>query len=161
MRNYKSKFEKTVGDFLGTNAEYETDRINFVQPAKDRYYVPDFKTKAGVYLETKGKFTSDDRMKHLWLREQHPDKRIVLVFMNANVKLNKKSKTSYGMWATKNSLEWYNWKDGIPEELYIDENTNSSGNKGRTSRSKSKPIRGADKVPARSRAKRNPGKGSI
>lgn len=118
LPNYRSKFEKEVGLFLGDNAIHEPERISFIQPPKQRYYLPDFKTKAGVYIETKGRWLSGDRTKHLWLQEQHPDKRIVLVFMNANVKLNKKSKTSYGDWATKNGLEWYDWKDGIPEELF-------------------------------------------
>ena len=44
--NYKSKFEKTIGDYLGTRAEYEPDRISFIQPAKSRYYIPDFKIDA-------------------------------------------------------------------------------------------------------------------
>ena len=115
--NYRSKFEQTVGEFLGANAEHEPEKIHFIQPSKNRLYIPDFKTKAGVFIEAKGKWTVEDRLKHLWLREQHPEKRIVLVFMNSNVRLSKKSKTTYGEWATKNKIEWYNWKEGIPSEI--------------------------------------------
>lgn len=161
--DYRSKFEQTVGEFLGELAEHEPERITFIQPSKQRYYIPDFKTKGGVYIESKGKWTAEDRSKHVWLHEQHPDKRIVLIFQNANVKLSKRSKTTYGEWATKNGLEWYNWKDGIPEHVYKTENNNNNANKlnsGNTrgsGRSKRKPKSGASTVPARSRAKRSTG----
>jgi hypothetical protein len=101
--DYKSKLEIEVAKYLGDNAEYECEYIEFVQPAKSRRYCPDFKTKAGVFIECKGKWTTEDRLKHVWLREQHPDKRIVLLFQNASVKINKRSKTTYADWATKNS----------------------------------------------------------
>lgn len=158
--DYRSKFEQTVGEFLGELAEHEPERIYFMQPEKKRFYLPDFKLTNGIYLEAKGKFVSSDRTKHLWLKEQHPDKRIILVFQNANVKLNKKSKTSYGDWCTKNNIEWYNWKDGIPSEiLKPTENKNNNANKlhsGNTrgsSGSKRKPKPRASAVPARSRTK--------
>ncbi len=130
----RSKFEEKVGLFLGENAEHEPHKIRFTQPPKERFYLPDFLTKAGVYLEAKGRFVSADRMKHLWLKEQHPDKRIVIVFMNGDVKLNKKSKTSYSDWATKNGIEWLNWRDGIAEELIVNADKNSSRNGRRTRR---------------------------
>jgi len=117
---YRSQFEVSVADILGDKADYEPERINFIQPAQSRYYLPDFKTKTGIYIECKGKWTSDDRKKHVWLREQHPEKRIVILFQNANVKLNKRSKTSYADWATKNNIEWLDFKQhGVPKELYI------------------------------------------
>jgi predicted nuclease of restriction endonuclease-like RecB superfamily len=115
---YRSKFEKQVADVLGNNASYESETITYIIPERTSKYIPDFKTKAGVYIEAKGKWTSDDRKKHLLLKQQHPDKRIVLIFMNSKVKLNKRSKTSYGDWASKNNLEWYDFKSGIPLELY-------------------------------------------
>lgn len=131
---YKSKFEATVGDYLGKDAEYEPEKLPFIQPAKSRLYIPDFKTKALVFIECKGKWTAEDRAKHVWVREQHPEKRIVLVFQNANQRLSKKSKTTYGEWATKNGFEWYDWKrDGIPKELII-ENNKSNRNRRRPSR---------------------------
>lgn len=123
---FKSKLEIEVSEFLGENAEYEPEYIEWIQPAKGRKYCPDFKTKAGVYIETKGKWDADDRAKHVFLKEQHPDKRIVLLFQNPDVCLNKRSKTSYGMWATKNGLEWYDWrKRTIPEELILENNKNN------------------------------------
>lgn len=121
--NYRSKFEKSVGDLLGPDAVHEPERIKFVQPAKERIYIPDFRTVANVYIEAKGKWTLEDRMKHIWLKEQHPSKRIVLVFQNSNQRLSKKSKTTYGEWATKNNIEWYDINN-IPKEI-VNENNKS------------------------------------
>ena len=116
---YKSKFEMRVAaeleELLG-DINYEPDRLNFIQPEKKRFYLPDFKLRENVYIETKGKWTSDDRAKHVWIKEQHPDVTIYLLFQNANVKLNKRSKTSYGDWATKNGLLWGDYRNGIPKE---------------------------------------------
>jgi hypothetical protein len=153
-RNYRSKFEKTIGDYLGTRAEYEPEKLYFVQPAKQRFYLPDFKTAGGVFIECKGKWDASDRAKHVWLREQHPDKRIIIVFQNSKVRLNKRSKTTYAEWADKNNLEWLDWSiDGIPEEL-IDANKESNKNKRRRERSNLKPIGKTSRIFSGSRAKR-------
>ena len=137
---YKSKLEIAVADYLGENAEYEGEYIEFTQPAKQRKYCPDFKTKASVFIECKGKWTTDDRLKHLWIKEQHPDKRIVIFFQNPDVKINKRSKTTYGDWATKNGLEWLDWRDrNIPKELILEnQNNNRTRGRQRGPRSKSK-----------------------
>jgi predicted nuclease of restriction endonuclease-like RecB superfamily len=141
-RKYKSKFEKTVGDFLGTRASYEPDKLKFIQPSKQRLYIPDFKIGESTYIESKGKWTSEDRQKHVWIKEQHPEKRIILLFQNSKVRLSKVSKTTYGDWATKHGLEWYDWKQGLPEELIriINDNQSSGRNprRGRRNSSKSK-----------------------
>lgn len=145
--NYRSHFERDVGEFLGERATHEPERIYFTQPSKQRFYLPDFKTEGGVFIECKGRWVASDRQKHVWLKEQHPDKRIVLLFQDARIKLSKRSKTTYGEWATKNGLEWYSWKDGIPEDIIIkNDDRNSSGNKGRRSRLKGKLVPGASKV---------------
>ena len=136
---YKSKPEIAVADYLGENAEYEREYIEFIQPAKSRRYCPDFKTKAGVFIECKGKWTTEDRLKHVWLREQHPDKRIILLFQNPDVKINKRSKTTYADWANKNGIEWLDWRNrNIPKELIV-ENRSRSRNRKRTTGTKSKP----------------------
>ena len=128
---YKSKLEIQVAEYLGGDAEYEREYIEFVQPAKSRRYCPDFKTKAGVFIECKGKWVTEDRLKHVWLKAQHPDKRIVLLFQNPSVKINKRSKTTYGDWATKNNIEWYDWRSKtIPKELIL-ESKPSSRKRGR------------------------------
>ena len=121
--NYKSKFEKEVAQKLRRSKvafEYEPTVVRFVQPAKDRKYTPDWriKTKGGdvLFVETKGKLTVEDRQKLVWVRDQHPELNLVLLFMNASVKLRKNSPTSYGEWATKNGFTWFDWKKGLPKE---------------------------------------------
>ena len=128
--NYRSKFEKSVGEFLGTRAVHEPERINFIQPSKQRFYIPDFKTQNDIYIECKGRWVAADRFKHVWLREQHPDKRIVIVFQDASGRLSKRSKTTYGEWATKQKLEWYDWKHGIPSEIYENKKNNRNRKRG-------------------------------
>lgn len=123
---YKSKLEIQVADYLGEDAEYEREYIEFVQPAKQRKYCPDFKTKAGIFIECKGKWVTEDRLKHVWIKAQHPDKRIILLFQNPDVKINKRSKTTYADWADKNGIEWLDWrKRDIPKELIIESKTHT------------------------------------
>ena len=139
QNQYKSKLEIQVAEYLGENAEYEREYIEFVQPAKSRKYCPDFKTKAGVFIECKGKWVTEDRLKHVWLREQHPDKRIILLFQNPDVKINKRSKTTYADWADKNGIEWLDWrKRDIPKDLII-ENKTHNRTRGRKRRTTGKP----------------------
>ena len=115
---YKSRFEESIGALLGDRAEYEPDKLKFIQPAKNRNYCPDFKILAtGDYIEAKGRFTFQDMDKMLWVKEQHPDKKFYLLFMNARSKIRKGSPTTYGDWATKKGFIWADWKtQGIPQE---------------------------------------------
>lgn len=122
---YKSKFELTVASLLGDKVSYEPDSIRFIQPAKGRIYKPDFKLAENIYIETKGKWVAADRQKHLWVKEQHPEITIYILFQNSNQKLSKISKTTYGEWATKNGLQWSDFKWGIPKE-WLEHASNSS-----------------------------------
>lgn len=120
---YKSKFEINVAKSLKTHKidfKYEPDVVEFLQPEKKRKYTPDFKIEVvgegSIYIETKGKLTAQDRFKMQWVKEQNPDKKFVLLFMNADVKLRKGSKTTYGNWASKAGFEWYDYRRGLPEK---------------------------------------------
>ncbi len=112
---YKSKFEATVAKALGKKAKYEAEVIHFVQPEKERFYRPDFKLKDGVFIEAKGLFSREDRAKHIWIREQHPELTIYMLFMNAFKTLDKRSKTTYADWCESNGIEWADFKMGIPK----------------------------------------------
>jgi len=92
-------------------AEYEADKIPFVQPLQKRNYTPDWKIKDGVYIETKGRFTGADRKKMLWLRDSNPNITIYMLFMRSSVTLTKASKTTYGEWCDKNNIPWADIKD--------------------------------------------------
>lgn len=99
---YKSKFEKEFAE-LYPKLEYEKDKIKYLV---EHTYNPDWKVKDGVYIETKGLFKAADRAKHLYIREQHPEITVYLVFQNPNNKLNRLSKTTYSDWCDKNGILW-------------------------------------------------------
>lgn len=106
---FKSKWEGQVAEQIekyGLPILYEHDKIVYIVPESEHKYNPDFGIAKGVYIEAKGKWTSEDRKKHVLLKEQHPDLKIYIVFQNANQKIRKGSKTSYGDWATKHGIEW-------------------------------------------------------
>lgn len=101
---------------LGGRAEYETTKLKFVQPAKNRVYIPDFVTKnKNKVIEVKGRLKPEDRQKHLWVQEQHPDLEVFFIFGRPQNKLYKNSPTTYGEWATSNGFEWIAASDPIPE----------------------------------------------
>lgn len=111
---FKSKFEESIWEILNKefkNCKYELDSYEYTQPAIKRTYTPDFKTGSKkIYLETKGKLDLETRQKMVWFKECNPAIRIIFLFQNANVKIRKGSKTSYGDWATKNGFEWLDSK---------------------------------------------------
>ena len=113
---YKSKFEAQTRLILPETVTYEPDRLKFKQPEAIRTYIPDWKVRDGVYIETKGKLTVDDRKKMKWVKEQYPDYIFYIFFQNARVKLRKGSKTSYGDWATKAGFIWSDKRAGLPAE---------------------------------------------
>ena len=117
---YRSGLEQKVLDSLHTRkckAEYECMKIEWEDLAY-RTYTPDFLLPNGIIIETKGRFTPDDRMKHLSIKKQHQDLDIRFVFSNSNSKLRKGSKTTYASWCEKNGF-LYADKD-VPQE-WLDE----------------------------------------
>jgi hypothetical protein len=123
---FKSNFEELIHNTLGGKVEYEPDTLGYVQPEKTRKYTPDFKLRPNHYIEAKGLFTSDDRQKMLWVKEQYPKHTFYLLFQNANSRLSKKSKTTYAMWAEKNGFQWAHMPKGIPEHWIKNEPTPSN-----------------------------------
>ena len=119
LQIYKSKFEEKVRKLLPDSVSYEPDKLKFKQPEITRTYIPDWKVKDKVYIETKGKLTSEDRKKMLWVKEQYPDYTFYIFFQNARVKIRKGSKTSYGDWATKVGFEWSDLRDGLPNDWLL------------------------------------------
>ncbi len=72
-----------------------------------RTYTPDFILKNGIIIETKGRFLSADRKKHIAIKKQHPDLDIRFVFTNSRSKLQKGAKSSYGQWCDKYGFRYY------------------------------------------------------
>lgn len=106
---YRSGLESKVEKDLkkqGIAAEYECFRIPYVIPQSDHYYTPDFLLPNGIVIETKGRFTVEDRKKHLLLKDQYPQLDLRFVFSNSNGKIRKGSKTSYAMWCKKYGFKY-------------------------------------------------------
>lgn len=100
-------------DSLGIAYEYEKEKIQY-RVEEEKYYTPDFKLPNGIFIETKGEFTSGDRKKHLRVKEQYPAVDIRFVFSNPNQKIAKGSTTTYAMWCEKNGFKYA--KGAIPKE---------------------------------------------
>lgn len=111
---YKSGFEMDVAAFYGKQVEYEPTVIPFVQPEVKRKYLPDFRIKENVFIETKGKLALEDRKKHLWIKEQHPEITIIFLFQNSQNKLTRRSNTTYGDWCDANQIPWFCWRTNPP-----------------------------------------------
>ena len=106
---FRSKLEMILNQQLvnsGVKFSYEgaLNVIKYVKPETRHRYLADFLLENGIIIEAKGMFTSDDRKKHLYIKEQYPQLDIRFVFMNAKNKLSKRSKTTYGMWCDKNKF---------------------------------------------------------
>lgn len=113
-KTYKSKFERTIGE-LYPSLQYEKDKLSYILK---KNYVPDWKVKENIYIETKGYFDSEDRAKILAIIEQHPKIQIYLLFQDANKKIHPKSNTTYGDWCKKHNILYSSWKEKkeIPTE---------------------------------------------
>jgi hypothetical protein len=113
---YRSGLESKVSAQLneaGVSFEYETFKIEY-QVNETRKYTPDFRLPNGIIVETKGRFISDDRKKHLLVQQQHPDLDIRFVFSNSKAKLNKGAKSTYADWCIKHGFLYAD--KTIPEE---------------------------------------------
>ena len=105
---YRSGLEQDTAKFLkkrGIGFTYEEMKIKWVDP-KIKTYTPDFVLDNGIIIETKGRFISPDRAKHLAVRDQYPELDIRFVFTNSKSKLYKGSKTTYGMWCNKYEFKY-------------------------------------------------------
>lgn len=106
---YRSGLEEKNMKMLetkGIKAKYEEWSIPYVIPASSHRYTPDIILPNGIIIETKGLWDSEDRKKHLLLREQHPNLDIRLVFSSSRSKLYKGSPTSYGEFCEKHGIKF-------------------------------------------------------
>jgi Phage endonuclease I len=75
--------------------------IRYTKPQRESRYTPDFVLPNGIIVETKGRFITADRQKHLLIKKQHPEKDIRFVFSNSRARISKQSKTTYADWCLK------------------------------------------------------------
>ena len=98
----------------GIDPQYEQFKIEYIKPERKAKYTPDFRLPNGIIIESKGRFLTDDRQKHLLVREQHPDLDIRFVFSNSKTRISKTSQTTYADWARKHGFLFSDKR--IPEE---------------------------------------------
>lgn len=106
----------------GIDYSYETMKLGFVQPAKERSYTPDFlltkKNGELMVIESKGHFTLQDRQKMELVKDQYPHLDFRFIFSNSRNKIRKNSKTTYGKWCEKNGFKYY---DKVIPKAWLDE----------------------------------------
>jgi len=116
---YRSDFELSIAVAFNRNNikfKYESERIDYVRYST---YSPDFTIEGKDFLiEAKGLFTTTDRGKHLLIKKQHPELDIRFLFMRANNKLYKGSKTTYSGWCERYGFKWC--QGFLPQE-WLDE----------------------------------------
>lgn len=114
---YRSGLEEKVAAQLetaGISYGYEAQLLKYIKPARVSKYTPDFILSNGIIIETKGRFVTADRQKHILIKDQHPDLDIRFVFSNPNTRISKQSKTTYAMWCDKHGFRYA--KALIPSE---------------------------------------------
>lgn len=113
---YRSGFEHVISDQLTESKiqfGYEDTVINYIKPETKHKYTIDFRLPNGILIETKGRWTADDRKKHLLVKKQHPQLDIRIIFQSAKTKIRKGSKTTYGDFCDKYGIQWAEKK--VPE----------------------------------------------
>ncbi len=94
--SFRSGLEERIAkqlESLGVSYGYEHFTINYIRPAKNSRYTPDFSLPNGIIIEAKGRFLTKDRQKHLQVKAQYPKIDIRFVFSNPNQRISKISKT--------------------------------------------------------------------
>lgn len=106
---FRSGLEEAVADEYKANeisVAYEKDLIRYIIPERGARYTPDFVQPNGIIIETKGRFETKDRQKHILIKDQHPDLDIRFVFSNPRSRISKASATTYAMWCEKHGFQY-------------------------------------------------------
>ena len=121
---FRSGLEERIAEKLsneGVDFKYEEVVIQYIKPASKHKYTPDFVLPNGIIIETKGRFLQADRMKHLLVKEQHPELDIRFIFSNSRARISKSSKTTYGSWCEKYGFKYAD--KTIPREWLEESNS--------------------------------------
>ena len=128
---FASAFEAQVAEYLsaiGAEWQYEPVRLPWIP--KLRLYVPDFFVRLpngeSFYLEAKGYFDPQARVKMSQIKKQYPDLDIRMFFMNEDVKIPPAKVTTYGTWAEKNGFKYYTFNKEMVQSEH-DETTDARG----------------------------------
>lgn len=124
---YRSGLEEATAEDLkrrGVFAQYEEVKIKYTKPSKASTYTPDFVLPSGLIIETKGRFVTADRQKHILIKEQHPDLDIRFLFQNSKARISKSSKTTYADWCRKHGFQF---ADKVVPDSWLSESPARSG----------------------------------
>ena len=117
---YRSGFEHKISEQLeelNIDPKYEQTVIKYTVPERQSKYTVDFTLPNGILVETKGRWTTEDRKKHLLVKEQYPELDVRILFQSPKTKIRKGSKTSYADFCDKHGIQWAEKK--IPESWLI------------------------------------------
>ena len=117
---YRSGFEHKISEQLeelNIDPKYEQTVIKYTVPERQSKYTVDFTLPNGILVETKGRWTTEDRKKHLLVKEQYPELDVRILFQSPKTKIRKGSKTSYADLCDKHGIQWAEKK--IPESWLI------------------------------------------
>ena len=121
INGYRSGFENKVASALSEQSisfEYEVTQIEYIKPQTNHKYTVDFTLPNGILIETEGRWTTEDRKKHLLIKDQHPNLDIRFVFQNPKGKIRKGSKTTYADYCDKHGILWADKE--IPNEWLLE-----------------------------------------
>ena len=121
---FRSGLEERVASELtqlGVPFGFEDRGVSYTKPESNHKYTPDFKLPNGIIIETKGRFVTADRKKHLLVKSQHPDLDIRFVFSNPNNRISKTSKTTYAKWCEQKGFMYA--KGSIPKDWINEKNS--------------------------------------
>lgn len=99
--HFRSGLEKAVATSLtqrGIPVRFEQTKIKYEVPARMASYLLDFELPNGIIVETKGRFDSDDRRKHLLIKASHPDLDIRFLFSNPNAFIGSQKSGAFRAW---------------------------------------------------------------
>jgi hypothetical protein len=128
LHGFRSGLEDVNARFLtewNVKVEYEQYDLTYEKPATTHRYTPDFILPNGIIVETKGRFLTADRQKHILIKQQYPQLDLRFVFSNPNTRISKTSKTTYAIWCQSHGFQYaakvipQEWTDepSLPERL--------------------------------------------
>lgn len=102
--------------------EYAYESESWRYQYEPQLYTPDFKI-GDLYIEVKGKATTETRRKMLAVQRCNPDKKLVILFLKGNNKIRKGSKTTYLEWFRKHGFTCFDFTEMDSFLQYVKENS--------------------------------------
>ncbi|MCG5484042.1 MAG: hypothetical protein KK482_10015 [Sinorhizobium meliloti] len=109
LHGFRSGLEDVNARFLTewkVTVQYEEYDMTYTKPATLHRYTPDFILPNGIVVETKGRFLTADRQKHILIKQQHPQLDLRFVFSNPNTRISKQSTTTYAIWCQTHGFQY-------------------------------------------------------